>query len=248
MSYTELHFHLLPGVDDGPSSIEESVALAAAAAAEGTRTIVATPHVNPTCPTDVRTLPDRVAEVAERVRRERVRIRVICGAELSHEMVGSLSQAELELIAHWPVGRRWILLEASLAGLDDEFTKAAEELRGRGFGVVVAHPERSLVNFHAGWRVLEYELAAGSAMQVNAWSVAGLYGDRVRINAFRLLHAAPRVAIASDAHGLERMPALRMALDALTGSGERDPVRLMSSVPQALLRYGLSARPEALAA
>jgi hypothetical protein len=63
-----------------------------------------------------------------------------------------------------------------------------------------------------------------------------------------LLHAAPRVAIASDAHGPERMPALRVALDALTGSGERDPVRLMSSAPQALLGHGLPARPEALAA
>ena len=104
-------------------------------------------------------------------RRERVRIRVICGAELSHEMVGSVSQAELELIAHGP----------------------------------------------------------GSTP-------------------FRLLHAAPRVAIASDAHGPERMPALRMALDALTGSGERDPVGLVSSALQAMLRYGLRARPEALAA
>ena len=85
-------------------------------------------------------------------------------------------------------------------------------------------------------------------MQVNAWSLAGLYGDRVRINAFRLLHAAPRVAVASDAHGPERMPSLQLALDALAGSGERDPGRLMSSVPQAMLRYGLPARPEALAA
>ena len=150
--------------------------------------------------------------------------------------------------AHGPAGKRWLLLEASLAGLDDGFTAAAEEVRDRGFAVVVAHPERSLVNFHAGWRVIESELAAGSAMQVNAWSLAGLYGDRVRINAFRLLHAAPRVAVASDAHGPERMPSLQLALDALAGSGERDPGRLMSSVPQAMLRYGLTARPEALAA
>ena len=248
MSYTELHFHLLPGVDDGPSSIEESIALAAAAAQEGTRTIVATPHIHPAWPTDVSSLPARVEEVEDRLRRERVRVRVIRGAELSHEMVGGLSQAELDLIAHGPAGKRWLLLEASLAGLDDGFTAAAEEVRARGFAVVVAHPERSLVNFHAGWRVIESELAAGSAMQVNAWSLAGLYGDRVRINAFRLLHAAPRVAVASDAHGPERMPSLQLALDALAGSGERDPGRLMSSVPQAMLRYGLTARPEALAA
>ena len=63
MSYAEVHFHLLPGIDDGPSSIEESIALAVAAAAEGTRTIVATPHVHPQHVTDPSTLPDRVHEV-----------------------------------------------------------------------------------------------------------------------------------------------------------------------------------------
>jgi protein-tyrosine phosphatase len=248
MSYAEIHFHLLPGVDDGPASIEESVELAAAAAAEGTRTIVATPHVNQTCPTDVGTLADRVEEVAARLRHERIPIRVLAGAELGHEMVGRLSQAELESIAHGPRGRRWLLLEASLAGIDHEFSAAAEDLRDRGFAVVVAHPERALVNFHAGWLVLVRELEAGSAMQLNAWSVAGLYGERVRINAFRLLHAAPRVAIASDAHGPGRMPALAMALDALAGAGEWDPARLLGSVPLALLRDGLTARPEARAA
>ena len=79
MSYAEIHFHLLPGIDDGPSSIEESVALAAAAAAEGTRTIVATPHVHPMFDTDVSTLPDRVEEVRARLAAERIRIsRPVC--------------------------------------------------------------------------------------------------------------------------------------------------------------------------
>jgi tyrosine-protein phosphatase YwqE len=163
-------------------------------------------------------------------------------------MVDRLSQAELESIAHGPTGRRWVLLEASLLGLDDGFSAAADEVRKRGFAVVVAHPERALVNFHAGWRVIEGELRAGSAVQVNAWSIAGLYGERVRINAFRLLSAARWAAIASDAHGPERMPALRMGLDALAGAGERNPGRLAGVIPLALLRSGLPARAEPLAA
>lgn len=160
MNYAEIHFHLLPGVDDGPTTIEESVRLAAAAAAEGTRTIVTTPHVNGTHVTDVSTLPERVEELAARLRRERLPIRVLCGAELSDAIVGRLSQSELETVAHGPASKRWLLLEASLAGIDDGFSAAAEELRDRGFAVVVAHPERALVNFHAGWRVLEHGLPA----------------------------------------------------------------------------------------
>ena len=244
MSYAEIHFHLLPGIDDGPSSIEESVALAAAAAAEGTRTIVATPHVHPMFDTDVSALPDRVREVRARLTTERIRIEVLCGAELAHDMVGGLSQSELETIAHGPRGRRWLLLEAPLAGADETYTAAAEELRERGFGVVVAHPERALATGPAGWRAIEHELAAGSALQVNAWSVAGLYGERVRNAAMSLLHRAPRAAIASDAHGGARMPALALAIDALKAAGLDDPARFADAAPRELLEQGLTVERE----
>ncbi len=70
MARVDLHFHLLPGLDDGPTTIEESVGLARAAVAEGTRTIVATPHVRPDYVTDVSELPEIVAAVAERLERE----------------------------------------------------------------------------------------------------------------------------------------------------------------------------------
>ena len=244
MSYAEIHFHLLPGIDDGPSSIEESVALAAAAAAEGTRTIVATPHVHPMFDTDVSTLPDRVEEVRARLAAERIRIEVLCGAELAHDMVGGLSQSELETIAHGPRERRWLLLEAPLGGADETYTAAAEELRGRGFGVVVGHPERALATGQAGWRAIEHELAAGSALQINAWSVAGLYGERVRNAAISLLHRAPRAAIASDAHGGERMPALGLAIGALKAAGLKDPARFADAAPRALLEHGLTVERE----
>ncbi len=248
MSYAELHFHLLPGIDDGPPSMEASLELARAAAAEGTRMIVATPHVNPTCPNEVGELPDRTRAVAERLRRERIPIEVRCGAELGHQMVPRLSGAELETISHGPPGRRWLLLEAPLQGLSDDFTAAADELRDRRFAIVVAHPERALADYHAGWRALEHELGAGSAMQINAWSLAGLYGDRIQLNSFRVLQAASLVAIASDAHGPERMPALSLALDALAATGVRDPTRFAASNPRALLERGLSLQPSELAA
>src|SRR4029079_2124231 len=47
VGYTDLHCHLLPGVDDGPSTLDESLAYAAAAVAAGTTTIIAPPHVEP---------------------------------------------------------------------------------------------------------------------------------------------------------------------------------------------------------
>jgi protein-tyrosine phosphatase len=248
LRFVEIHFHLLPGVDDGPRTIEETVWLTRTAANEGTRTLVATPHVNSTFAFDIDTLSERVRQVAERLKRERVPVRVLAGGELAHDVADGLSQRHLESIAQGPPEHRWLLLEAPLRGLDEAFAAAAEELRQRGFGIVVAHPERSLANVQAGWRVIEREVAAGSAMQVNAWSVAGLHGERARMEALRILRVARRVVVSSDAHGPHRVPSLRLAFDVLTRLGHDNPVRLMSTTPEALLAKGLTEEPVELAA
>jgi protein-tyrosine phosphatase len=239
MAYTELHFHLLPGLDDGPRSMEDTVELATLAAAEGTRTIVATPHVHPHHIREPTCLPEVVRAVQSRLRAEGIPIEVLCGGELSHHMVGDLGQHDYEAIAQGPVGRRWLLLEASLGGLDASFTEAADELRARGFGILIAHPERSLRDPEEGWSVLEAELAQGSVVQVNAWSLAGYYGNRVRREAFAILAAAPMGVVASDAHGPARPPSLGLALPALAEAGDRDGARRMGVLPQLLLRDGL---------
>lgn len=238
MTWVELHFHLLPGVDDGPRSPEESVALAVAAVRDGTRTVVATPHVNRDCIGDPAEIPERVRELAGRLTRERVRLEVRPGGELAHYMVQQLSDRQLEAIAQGPPGRRWVLLEAPFEGLGDSFTAAADELRDRGFAVVVAHPERAQATGGTAG-ALEHELSAGSALQLTCWSLAGLYGEQARRSALSLA-GLPRVVIASDAHGGERLPAMRLGLDALSGAGHPDPSRLAESYPRLLLEHGLA--------
>ena len=240
MGFVELHFHLLPAVDDGPSSIEESVALAAAAVADGTRTVVATPHVHAQHVTDPGEIPARVRELAEALRRQRVRLAVLPGGEVAHEIVERLTQRQLEAIAHGPASRRWLLLEAPFSGLDAQFTAAADELRARGFAVVIAHPERAQQTL-ATATVVTHELAVGSVPQLSAWSLAGLNGEQARIAALRMLRTSQAAVIASDAHGGSRMPALRQALAALA-AGTRKPERFAAENPRALLDQGLAAR------
>jgi protein-tyrosine phosphatase len=248
LRFAEIHFHLLPGVDDGPPTLEETACLARDAASEGTRTIVATPHVNTASGLDVSTIAERVRQVAGRLRRERIPVTVLAGGELAPNVVDRLSQRELECIAQGPPGRRWLLLEAPLTGINATFTAVADELRQRSFGIVVAHPERALAASRAGWHAIEHELRAGSAMQVNAWSVAGLNGARARTEALHVMRATRCVAVSSDAHGPGRAPSLRLAMDALAGLGERNPGRLTSAIPRKLLADGLPAGPVAVAA
>ena len=247
MSYSEIHFHLLPGVDDGPKSMRQSLDLAALAVADGTETIVATPHVHPQHVTDPAEIAGRVAELSARLREDRMPVEVLPGGELSHQMVGRLSRAQLDAIAQGPAGRRWLLLEAPFHGIGGDYTEAADELRSQGFAVVVAHPERAAQTASTE-RAIEHELDHGSTFQLTAWSFAGQYGGHVRALARRLLRRAPGSVIASDAHGRDRMPSLSLAVAELRSAGERDGERYAGARPQALLSHGLALAPAARAA
>ena len=136
----DLHFHLLPGLDDGPASLSDSLELAHAAVVDGTGTVVATPHVRGDFVTDVRELPDRVGELRARLEAEGIPLALRCGGELGHDMVGRLTQEELDLIAQGPPDGRWLLVEAPFECLDGDFHLATAELRDRGFSVMIAHP------------------------------------------------------------------------------------------------------------
>ena len=126
---TEIHFHILPGIDDGPATMEESLELARLAVRDGTGTVVATPHVREDFFTDVHELPHRVRELNARLRLEGIPLSVVQGAEVGAAYVPELDSADLEQVAVGPPGARWILLEppfATIAGV----IGAARELDG----------------------------------------------------------------------------------------------------------------------
>jgi len=245
MRFVEIHFHLLPGVDDGPQTMEESVALARAAVADGTGIVVTTPHVNPTCITDPGEIRARTRELSQALRRAPVPLRVLPGGELAHPLVECLAQDQLDQIAQGPPGRRWLLLETPFSGPDESFAAAADELRSRGFGIVIAHPERTELT-PQNEAIINREVTAGSVLQLTAGALTGFYGDAMRHTALRLLRSAtPRVLIASDAHGRERSPMLTAAVTALAAAGETEPDRFAAAVPRDLLERGLSVWPAA---
>jgi protein-tyrosine phosphatase len=219
MSAADLHFHLLPGVDDGPSDIAESVELAQSAAADGTSTVVATPHVRDDYVTAVLDLADLVGAVRAAIAAAGIDLEVLSGGEVGHEMVGRLRQDELEAVAQGPPGGRWILLETPFGTIGEDFHTATAELRGRGFGVVLAHPERGADAAVCGAAGLRRELAAGSLAQVNAMSLTGGHGDDAEFAAHALVAEGRAAVVASDAHGPTRPPALRIARRALNDHG-----------------------------
>lgn len=239
----ELHFHLLPGVDDGPESLDETAELAAMAIADGTRIVVATPHFKQI---DTAELDARAAEVRERLERDGIPLSVQASSELAYTDLPHVTDADLDRIALGPPDARWLLLEAPLPSTDgtaEDYAQAAEELRARGFGVLVGHPERSAVVREDG-DLIRRELAAGSVLQLNATSLLGRHGDEAREAALDLARLGLAAVVASDAHRPTRGPSLTAAEDELRRAGiPADTAHDMTRIaPRLVLERGLAAR------
>jgi protein-tyrosine phosphatase len=239
---TELHFHLLPEVDDGPVDLDDAVELARLAVADGTSVVTVTPHVRDLLALGILAeVPARVREVQNALNDAGVPLEVQTGAELAHDDVPALSDRALDSIAHGPAGRRWVLIEAPLFGDAPGFLDATAELRARGFGTLIGHPERcdELMRMDGA---VDREIAAGGLLQVNASSLTGRHGADAQRWGIELLRSGQADVIASDAHRATRPPQLSAALDVLARAGmERGELEpLVSATPRALLQHGIA--------
>jgi len=247
MSYVDLHLHLLPGVDDGAQDEAAAIAHARRLAAEGVREIVATPHVSAYWGVDVASIPDRAQALAHTLHREGIAVRVHAGGELDARFARGLRDDELELIAHGPPQARWLLVEAPFRGIDEEFAADVEALAGRGFGALLAHPERAAgAAAPAGRRALRELLERGALAQINVCSLLGNNGLEIQETAVELLRGGLAYAIASDGHPgtREHTLALGFVLALRAGASSLAAWRLTQANPRFLLRSGIpSASP-----
>jgi len=244
ISYVDLHSHVLHGVDDGARTLEESVRYVRQAAAEGVREIVATPHLTVLLQRDVTTIGPRVAALQEAIDAERLAVRLHCGGEIHPERGPSLCDDELELVAHGPRATRWVLLEAPFSGLDDDFARLAADFRARGFGTLIAHPERAVGVLDDGAERLHAELREGALLQVNVCSLLGHHGLPVQETAVELLRGGMAFVLASDAHPGTRGHTLRLGFELAVqaGASSVQAWRLTQANPRLLLRQGMPAR------
>jgi protein-tyrosine phosphatase len=219
------------------------------AGADGTATVVATPHVRSDYVTDVSDLRERVDAVRAAVADAGIPLEVRCGGEVGPEMVARLSQPELDVVAQGPADARWILVETPFEGIGEAFHAATRELRDRGFGVILAHPERSADAALCGAAGLRRELAAGSLAQANAMSLTGGHGGDAEAAGLALVKEGLISVVASDAHGPTRPPALKVAERAMQERGVAASVarRLTRIAPGELLAEGVKRQRELVA-
>jgi len=199
----DLHCHVLHGIDDGPETIEGSLALARAAAAAGTRTLVATPHVSWRYPNDAETIERLVEELNARLAAEGVVLEVRRGAEIAMTRVRDLGPGQL---ARLRIGAGpWLLLEPSLIQPLNGLDSIVMDLQRGGHRILLAHPERC-VAFHRDPMLLESVVHTGVLMSITSGSLVGRFGDQVRRFALRLARDGLVHNVASDAHDHMRRP------------------------------------------
>jgi len=210
----DLHSHILPGLDDGVRTVEDALALARAAAAEGVEAIVATPHVRADYPTTAAQMEDGVAGLTAALDEAGVPLRVLPGGELDLEWLSRLDSEELRRFTLAGSGL-YVLLEFPYDGWPLGLLPTIARLRAAGITPLLAHPERNSSVQERPER-LEEAIGAGALAQVTSASIEGRLGRRARAAAGRLLELGLVDVIASDSHGAEvRSFGLRAAAESL---------------------------------
>jgi protein-tyrosine phosphatase len=232
----DLHSHILPGVDDGPPTVEGSLELARAAVAAGTRTILATPHINDDRSIDAARVAAGLEALRPALAAAEIPLEVLPGGEIAMWRLGDLDDAALRTLALG--GGPYLLVESPFSPAIGAFEPLVLDLLGRGHRVLLAHPERCPA-FHRDPERLQRLVDAGVLVQITAGSMTGGFGSTVRRLTATMLRTGVVHVVASDAHdAVKRPPGLNDGFTSLErelpGLAELQPW-MTEQVPRAIL-------------
>ena len=195
----DIHCHILPGIDDGPDSFDESIMMVKQAVNQGISKIIATPHF----PFDKfifskEDVFEKVNILQEKIDAIGLKCKIYPGMELylSSEIIEKIVAGEVI-----PLGKdsNYLLVEFPLRGFSKNLINLLHETWIRGYIPIVAHPERYefilndplMIN-----EILEYQ----TLLQINAGSILGKNGQRSQKLAIELIKQGLVSFIASDGH------------------------------------------------
>ncbi len=226
----DIHTHILPGLDDGPRTLDESVAMALAAVNFGTHTLLATPHLSyELYPNHRDTILAEIASLERALRERGIPLRVLPGSEvLIHpDLVQRLNAGELLTLND---GGKYLLVEYPFELIPPFAEKVLGELLGCGVTPILAHPERNLVLAHRPQLILEL-VQRGVLMQVTAGSITGRFGSAAAQVARLMIENKLVHFIATDMHdNASRGTELKKALAIATSMVGKEQVRYWTDI------------------
>ena len=218
----DLHCHILPGLDDGPSALDESVEMARSAESAGIGTVVATPHVREDYPFDLSEIGARADQVGQAIDDAGISLQIVEGGEVAISKLPQLDTAARRAVC---LGEGpFMLVESPYTDVGDLLEESVFELQLQGIRPVLAHPERC-PSFLRDIARVEQLVERGILCSVTGASVLGRFGGEVRQFTFELFRRGLVHDVASDAHNDRGRPmTLRTAFgeldDAMPGIGD----------------------------
>lgn len=204
---TDIHSHLIPGIDDGSSSIEDSLTMIKGLHELGFRKVVTTPHIMSDY---FRNTPEIILEglenVREAVKREGISMELHAAAEyyVDEAFVQMVNRHDKLLT----ISGKYVLIEVSYINPPDNLYNVVFELALQGYVPLLAHPERYPF-WYGKYDVYERLRDMGTLFQLNTNSLVGYYGPAAKHCAESLIDRQMIDFIGSDMHGVRHLEALR---------------------------------------
>jgi protein-tyrosine phosphatase len=228
----DIHSHIIFGVDDGPSNMEQSTAMICHAEKAGIEAIVATPHSHEPL-FDNERLTDNYQELLYRIRSCNISLKL--GYEVFiNPAVQVADWKNMELTLD---GSRYLLFELPFNASPRDGFDLLHAFRLKDIIPIIAHPERNR-NFLHNFNELSGYLNAGCMIQIDAASVLGVYGRDVREYVKRLVKLNQVDFVASNAHCPEDYANwYRKAFNEVSKwTGDENARRLFKSNAQGILK------------
>ena len=197
----DIHSHILPAVDDGANTITEALKIAKEAEEQGVNHVIATPHyVDPNDALTADVINKKVVSLQEELDDSDIDINILPGAEV---YINPKLGQEVEKGRVCSLNNsRYILLELPFKKLPSFVNNVIYDLKVLGYTPVISHPER-YTYISSDPNILYNLVKEGVYAQMNAGSLMGRYGSRVKETAKTLLKNRLIHLIGSDVHSSE---------------------------------------------
>lgn len=200
--FTDIHTHILPGVDDGAKDKDISMAMLRMAWKDGIRRIVLTPHNKPSRRNvSFKTIQKLSEQLLEEARQEGMEFTFCPGNEIYYrsDMIGDLEEGRACTMAD----TSYVLVEFNPMDDFDYIRNGIYQVLAAGYRPIIAHVERYSCMLSKPSRVEELK-NMGCYIQVNAGSIMGQYGFSVKQMTKKLLKQQLIHFVASDAHDTDK--------------------------------------------
>jgi protein-tyrosine phosphatase len=234
----DLHCHMLPGIDDGPKTMDKALDMARYAVEQGIQRSVMTPHIQPgSYDNDSHSIQSAYQGFKEALKQAAIPLQIEMAAEVRvcAELPILINQGKVPFLGQWQ-GMQLILLEFPHDHVPLGADKLINWLLDRNILPLIAHPERNQAIMRRPDKILPF-LEMGCLIQLTAGSITGLFGEDSRKCALLYIEQDRVTAIATDAHNLhKRQPNLQTARQFLLPSYGEDSVNnLMAINPARIL-------------